>query len=158
MIVSIGLSMDHSRGKGVENILKKYILIIIFGIVGAMSRYGIGLIMNRSFPFGTMLVNLIGCFILPVIFIGLKETGIFSKEVISAMGTGFIGAFTTFSAFTVDIIKMLDQGKLTVALFYLFAGLAGGSFAAYAGVAISDYLIHRYKKRVVPLKGDKDDN
>lgn len=127
--------------------MKKYILITAFGIAGAMCRYGMGLAMNGAIPWGTLTVNLIGCFLLPFVFVYLSESKIFSKELVAAIGTGFVGAFTTFSAFTVDLVKMIDKGDTVVAVLYLAVSLAGGLIAAYISVSISRYLVRKYFKK-----------
>lgn len=127
--------------------LKKYLLILVFGFFGAMCRYGIGLAINDTISWGTLFVNLIGSFLLPFVFTGLSDTEFFSKELITAMGTGFIGAFTTFSAFTLDIIKMFQNGELLAASLYLFASLAGGLLAAASGVSISQSMVMKFGKK-----------
>jgi len=127
--------------------MKKYILIGIFGMGGAICRYGIGHLFNESSPWGTLIVNLTGCFLLPFIFVFLREIGIFSKELVTAIGTGFIGAFTTFSTFTMDIIKLTDHGKITMAVIYLFISLAGGLIAAAVSVTLSNLAVAKYIKK-----------
>jgi CrcB protein len=127
--------------------MKKYTLITIFAIAGAICRYVIGLMMNGAFPWGTLTVNLVGCFLLPAFFILMKETGWISGEMITAIGTGFIGAFTTFSAFSLDVIKLLDQREWVNAVLYLSVSLAGGLFMAYLSVTLCTFIIRKYLKK-----------
>jgi Integral membrane protein possibly involved in chromosome condensation len=129
--------------------MKKYILIGLFGIGGAICRYCIGLIFHETFPWGTLIVNIVGCLLLPFLFVFIKETGIFSREIVTALGTGFIGAFTTFSSFTIDIIKLYDSGKSVMAILYLVTSLAGGMIAATISFSISNYLADKWLKKEV---------
>lgn len=124
--------------------MKKYILISAFGMAGAICRYFIGLIFRGAFPWGTIIVNIAGCFLLPVIFILIREFGFLSEELVIALGTGFIGAFTTFSAFSVDFIKLMEPGKYTAAFLYLLLSLTGGFAAAAISVKISNYILDQY--------------
>lgn len=127
--------------------MKKYILIGIFGIGGAICRYVIGLFFNTAFPWATLIVNLAGCFLLPVIFVFIQKTGIFSREIVTAMGTGFIGAFTTFSTFSADIIKLVGDGKTAAAGIYLFTSLAGGLIAVVMGIELSNFAADKLIKK-----------
>ena len=146
-LLALGNDLSYVFCDRWELIMKKYILIFIFGIAGSICRYGIGLAANGAFPWGTLTVNLVGSLLLPFIFVCLAETGVFSKDMITVIGTGFIGAFTTFSAFTLDNIKLFEQGKPETAVLYLLASLAGGLFAAYAGVRLSLVMIRKYLKK-----------
>lgn len=121
--------------------MRKYILIGILGFGGALCRYGTGILFHTDFPWGTLIVNLAGCFLLPIIFILLQELDSFSKEIIAAMGTGFIGAFTTFSTFTTDFTKLISDGNMVKGSIYLFTSLAGGLIVTAISVKISNYTL-----------------
>lgn len=127
--------------------MKKYILIGIFGIGGAVCRFSIGTLFSTAFPWGTLIVNLAGCFLLPVIFVFLREVGSFSGEIITAMGTGFVGAFTTFSTFSTDLIKLVNGGNIAMACIYLFASLFGGLIAATVSINVSNYAADKFIKK-----------
>lgn len=127
--------------------MKKYILIGLFGIAGAICRYSIGLLFHETFPWGTLIVNIVGCLILPFLFVFIRETGLFSREIVTALGTGFVGAFTTFSSFTIDIINLYDSGKFVIAIIYLVTSLAGGMIAAAIGFSISNYMADKWLKK-----------
>lgn len=127
--------------------MKKYILIGIFGIGGAVCRFGIGTLFHTAFPWGTLIVNLAGCFLLPIIFVFIREIGCFSGEIVTAMGTGFVGAFTTFSTFSTDLIKLVNGGNNKMACIYLFASLAGGLIAAAISIYISNFAADKFLKK-----------
>ncbi len=127
--------------------MKKYIMIGSMGIAGALCRYGVSLLFPSGFPWSTLIVNMLGCLLLPVIFIVLRELGTFSDRLVTAMGTGFIGAFTTLSSFTVEIIKLLSSGKTGTAATYLLLSTAGGLTIAYLSVLFSTKAIRKIMKK-----------
>lgn len=127
--------------------MKKYILITVFAMAGAILRYLTGLSLNTAFPLGTITVNAIGCFLLPIVFILMKEANRMKPDMIHALGTGFVGALTTFSTFSVDTIKLLEHGRLVLAALYLVASLMIGLFAAYVSVNLCTWLVDKYVKK-----------
>lgn len=102
-----------------------YIYIGIAGALGAIARYTIGVFMmaESGFPFATLLVNLVGCYTLA--FITSRKLP-FSNKLKSAVGTGFIGSFTTFSAFSVETITMIKDGQMVHAIIYITLSVVGG--------------------------------
>lgn len=102
-----------------------YMYIGIAGALGAIARYSISIFMvNESgFPFSTLLVNLAGCYALAFI---TSRTLPISSELKSAIGTGFIGSFTTFSAFSVEAIMMKEDGQIGLAILYITFSVVGG--------------------------------
>ncbi len=114
------------------------------GIAGALCRYFISLLFQGVYPWGTLLVNILGCLLLPFLFIFIRELGFFSDDLVNAMGTGFVGAFTTFSSFSVEIVKLIDNKQIIYAIFYLLASTTGGLLAAYISVTFSNFAIKRF--------------
>lgn len=126
--------------------MKKYLLIGFMGIAGALCRYGITSLFHGFFPWGTLMVNIIGCLLLPFIFICIRELGSISNDLINAMGTGFVGAFTTFSSFSVEIIRLIENEKSTAALSYLLMSTVGGLLAAYISIVFSNFTVKKFVK------------
>lgn len=94
--------------------LMTYLAVAIGGATGACLRYGCnGLAVNvfgKSFPFGTLLVNILGSFVLGLLY-GLFSSGILAASPWRALiAIGLIGAFTTFSTFSLDTVLLLQQG------------------------------------------------
>ena len=117
------------------------IQVAVGGALGAVGRYltGVGLAraFGSSFPYGTLTVNVSGSFIIGVLFVlfgGLSgETGRYTALVM----TGFLGGYTTFSAYSLDCWLLFQQGRILEALLYAF-GSAGLSIAAcIAGIAVA---------------------
>jgi CrcB protein len=115
------------------------LLVLLGGGLGAPSRYLLDRwVQSRhrfQFPWGTLLVNLIGCLLLGVIADGLAHRG-WSDNVYALLGTGFCGGLTTFSTFSVEAVELL-QGRFTrSALGYLVLSCGLGFAAIAAGYAL----------------------
>ncbi|MFC4023754.1 fluoride efflux transporter FluC [Oceanobacillus longus] len=118
--------------------MKLYLAIGIGGMLGASSRYGISLLLdtNDGFPFSTLLVNLIGCFVLAYL---LNHTIIkqrLSPHIFTALTTGVIGSFTTFSALAVEFVQLLGS-HVVAAISYLLITFVGGLVFSYLGYQVS---------------------
>lgn len=112
------------------------IYIGLAGALGAMARYwASGLQGRRAFPWGTMAVNLLGSFLLGLLT-GLVMKGLASPTAKAVLGTGFLGAFTTFSTFQVDTLRLHRGGRTTLAWLYLIASTGAGLLAAWGGLAL----------------------
>jgi fluoride exporter len=119
-------------------------LLAVFGIAGTLARYGLeGVIQIRSgsvFPYGTLVVNLLGCFLLG--FVGrfsLNHIAI-SPDWRIALTVGFFGAFTTFSTFSWETICMLEDGEWVKGAIYVAASVVIGLTVMLAGMRIGDAL------------------
>lgn len=91
-----------------------YLAIAIGGAVGACLRFGINElavnVLGKSFPFGTLLVNILGSFVLGWLF-ALFSSGVLAVSPWRALiAIGLIGAFTTFSTFSLDTVLLMQQG------------------------------------------------
>ena len=106
----------------------KVALVALLGAAGALARYGVAsAIGERSFPIGTLAINVVGAFLLGA----LLASGA-SSMVRTAVGVGFLGAFTTFSTFAVEA-RDLDRSAAAV---YVVASVVLGIAAATAGRAV----------------------
>ncbi|MDP6906254.1 MAG: fluoride efflux transporter CrcB [Candidatus Thalassarchaeaceae archaeon] len=107
---------------------KMLTLVAIGGAIGAVLRYLVGEWLPNDFPWGTLTVNLIGSLLLGMI-VGLSV----SEEMALLLGTGLMGAFTTMSAYSVDIVKLFDEGKFGTTSVYIIMTLIGCPLLAYVG-------------------------
>ncbi|HEX4130500.1 MAG TPA: fluoride efflux transporter CrcB [Pirellulales bacterium] len=114
--------------------MKHVLLVALGGSVGALARYfGGGWVLHRTvdwrFPASTFAVNLAGCVVAGLLTGMIEKRGWFSADARLFLFTGFLGGFTTFSAFGIDTISLLRRGNTVVALAYVLssviAGLAG---------------------------------
>ncbi|MDL4839916.1 fluoride efflux transporter FluC [Aquibacillus rhizosphaerae] len=115
------------------------LFIGVGGAFGACSRYLVSLLTSSSdggFPFTTLLVNLIGCFSLAYIANSNQIRNIIPAPILTVICTGFIGSFTTFSAFSVETVQLFNHG-IGLALIYIILQLFGGILFCLAGYQLS---------------------
>lgn len=106
----------------------------IGGLLGVLSRYGLSRITlhHHGLLWMTVAINVAGSFLLGLLVAG----GWFSRDLREGIGVGFLGGFTTFSTFSVQIVMESDAGETGMAALYLTASVLGGIAAAAAGYAI----------------------
>ena len=111
------------------------LLIALGGAVGALSRYGIGLLVQRNtqptFPWGTLAVNVMGCILVGVLA-RLFWNAPAHSQLRALLIVGFCGGFTTFSAFSLETVSFLQSGEWPKAAAYVAASV----IACLAGTAI----------------------
>ena len=107
------------------------------GAVGAVARYGASVAALRwlgpDFPYGTLFVNLLGCFLLGAVTELTLEEGLLPPEWRTVAGTGFLGAFTTFSTFGVETFRAMEAGHWGVAAANVVVNVVAGVTLAAAG-------------------------
>lgn len=117
-------------------------LIAIFGAIGTLSRYGLqGLVQQRAgitFPAGTLVVNLLGCFLLGFLGQLTLNRMLIPPDWRVGMTIGFFGGFTTFSTFGWETIKMLEDGEWARAGVYVGASVLVGLVLAFLGIHLAN--------------------
>jgi fluoride exporter len=112
----------------------------IGGIIGALLRYWIGLsfapVSQGAFPLGTFLINMIGSFFLAWLTSVASQSKALPQWLVTGIGTGVIGAFTTFSTFSVETAHLIQGQYYKMALFYSLLSLIGGLALAYLGYEV----------------------
>lgn len=116
----------------------KMILYIGLGsFFGGMARYLLSQTIQSKamtvIPYGTMAVNLIGCFAIGLVF-AFSEKGYLSQETRLLLATGLLGGFTTFSAFSNETVGMLREGQFAQAATYVLGSVALGLLGTWAGL------------------------
>jgi len=122
----------------------KIVLLVGFGsFIGGMSRYLVTLFVQNkilsTFPYGTLAVNIIGCFLIGVIY-GLSERGNMNPEWRLFLATGIMGGFTTFSSFSNETVSMLRDAEYLPALSYVAFSVIVGLAATFGGISLIKYL------------------
>ena len=120
----------------------RLILIAIFGAIGTLARYGLqGVVQVRTgsaFPYGTLLVNLSGCFLLGLIGQFTMNRLVIPADWRVAIAVGFFGGYTTFSSFGWETAKMLEDGEWLRAATYVAASVIAGLFLSVAGIHLAN--------------------
>lgn len=114
--------------------IKNLLLIGLGGAIGSMLRYaGSLLISTKQFPYATLSVNIIGSFIIGVVFALSIRDEAFSNNWKLFLATGLCGGFTTFSAFSLENMGLLQSGKYSMALVYIAISILLGIAATFLG-------------------------
>lgn len=115
--------------------MKLFFAIGIGGFFGAISRYGLSVLLpnTTNFPTTTLIINLLGCFCLAYLF------STFTKRtpLVLCMGTGFLGAFTTFSTFSLETLLLIENSNWGQAFGYCFISVIGGVVCAWLGARLA---------------------
>lgn len=109
------------------------------GFFGAVSRYALGnwvaSKLGTAFPYGTLVINLTGCLILGFFgTLALQRATLIPPEARLLIAVGFVGAYTTFSTFGFETIRLLEENNLVLALAYVLGSVLLGLLLTYLGV------------------------
>ena len=110
-----------------------YLLVALGGALGSILRYWTSLIF--AFPYGTLTVNILGSLAMGLAYGLLSEKG-FERANLLLMA-GFLGGFTTFSAFSLDVMKLFSDARYVPGLFYIFTSFLGDILGVCAGFLLS---------------------
>lgn len=118
----------------------KWLLVMVGGSLGAASRYGVGLLTARlwgtGFPYGTLVVNLAGCFIIGLIFALADRSRLLTPDVRLLLITGYLGALTTFSSFSLETVNVGRAGLPLQSLTNILLNNLGGLTLTYLGLRL----------------------
>lgn len=118
-----------------------YILVSVGAAVGGAFRYGISNYIQRHisviFPYGTLVVNVIGSFILGITMFYLNEKELIGSEFRLFLAVGFCGGFTTFSAFSYETINLFRDAEFGLAIFNVFLNVILCLIGIYLAYLIS---------------------
>ena len=102
-----------------------WLAVAIGGALGSMARYALSTwifqVSSHKFPYATLTVNALGSFAMGVLFVIIVEKAALPSEMRSLLMIGFIGAFTTFSAFSLDALGLWQNGHIFMSLVYMLA-------------------------------------
>ncbi|MEI8216107.1 MAG: CrcB family protein [Eubacteriales bacterium] len=133
--------------------MRKYLYIGILGAFGAIARYVVEKapfsLPFYNFPINTLLINLLGCFLLAFIIELSYERKIVSSALRLGITTGFLGAFTTFSTLCKEVSDLLTIGKWLFALIYILSLLILGF--------LSIYTANKLAKAAIKMLGRKEE-
>lgn len=108
------------------------------GAAGALARHGVNLtsahFWGMNFPWGTVIVNILGSFIMGLLIVKFAHMDGASQELRAFLTTGFLGAFTTFSTFSLDFVTIWERGDTGAAMVYMLGSVVFSIFALFAGL------------------------
>jgi CrcB protein len=105
------------------------------GLVGSALRVGIGMLVpteRGAFPTAVLAVNIVGSFLLGL-YLARRERSVGARWSVQFWAIGSLGSFTTFSAFSLDVLHLLEEGRPSIAAGYVAASTVGGLAAALIG-------------------------
>ena len=117
--------------------MRRYVIVGAGGAMGALTRYWLGgffKIGPGEFPLGTFVINLSGCFGLGLFLTLITERYKLRAEWRLGVATGFVGAYTTFSSFSNEVLTLFRGGYVAVGLLYSVGSLAGGTVCVTLGL------------------------
>lgn len=116
----------------------------IGGFLGANARYGLSLWVaarwGTAFPWGTLLINVSGSFVLCVLLVLASHHTAFPPTLRLALTTGFLGAYTTFSTFSAEWLLLCQDGYGIRSMLYVVSSVVGGGLAGVAGLWLGRWL------------------
>jgi CrcB protein len=117
-----------------------YLIVFLGGGVGAAIRHGVNLgaarMLGTAFPYGTLLINITGSFIMGLVAAYFAFKGDASQHWRLFLTTGILGGYTTFSAFSLDVALLYERGEFGLAALYIAASVAISIAGLFAGLAL----------------------
>jgi CrcB protein len=117
--------------------MRTVVAIAVAGAIGALARWGLGSWFGQrfpTFPWGTLVINVSGSFVIGVLFVALVERGIGSSTMRLALMTGLLGAYTTFSTFSLETFRLIEDGAVRSAMTNVGLSVVLGLMAVWLGV------------------------
>lgn len=123
------------------NAMHPLILVAVGGALGSMARYGGSVMVNRwaqsPFPWGTLFVNVVGSFLIGLVMVWLLKAGEWRENYRLFLVTGIMGGFTTFSSFSWETWKLIEDGRLPLAAANIFMSIGICLAATFAGALLA---------------------
>jgi fluoride exporter len=124
-----------------EAISMGLIYIGIFGLLGVFGRYFIGLFFNKFFqsslPYDTFLINIVGAFVIGIIYVLGIEKAQITQELRVGIMVGFLGGFTTFSSYCLDAVRLFESYKYLQGFLYISLSPIVGTLATILGIFLA---------------------
>ena len=124
--------------------MPRLLLIGLAGLLGTLARYALsGFIARRfgeTFPTGTLVVNMVGCFLAGFLFYLMQERFLVNDIVRTAIMIGFLGGFTTFSSFGLQTFTLLRDGEMGLATMNVLVSNAAGLLTVWAGYSLARFI------------------
>jgi len=120
--------------------LRAFLLVGVGGATGSMLRYAIGLAVNKvttmPFPLATFLINILGCFLIGLLFGIAEKQSWMQGHLLLLLATGFCGGFTTFSTFALENVNLFSKQQAGIALIYTLSSVLLGIALCRVGIGL----------------------
>lgn len=124
--------------------MNNMLIVAAGGAVGAVCRYLVyvlaGMVLGSGYPFGTLIVNIVGSFVMGVVVGGSALIWTMSPQLRLFIVVGVLGAFTTFSTFSLDVAVLYERSRFGVVAVYILVSGVGSVGALFAAM----YLVRRF--------------
>lgn len=120
--------------------------VAVGGAAGALARWAVAIAWppgRTGFPWATLVINASGCLLIGVLMVFIGEVWADARLVRPLLGTGVLGGYTTFSAYTVDTVRLVHAGAAGAALMYLMATPVLALISVYLGTALGRRMTRR---------------
>lgn len=130
---------------GIKRLITTFMISVLYiaagGALGAVSRWGVMLgvssLMRAPFPYGTLVVNVLGSLLMGVLVAYFLKNAALSNELKMMLTVGFLGSFTTFSTFSMDAMNLFSRGDVIGAVSYVFASV----ILSIGAIILGTYLV-----------------
>ena len=120
--------------------MKMLLAVALGGAGGALARYGVGAAVGRwlgtEFPYAVLVVNVAGSFVMGLLAAFWAHVGSPTPALRALLAVGFLGAFTTFSTFSLDVALLMERGQVGAAALYALSSVVLSVGALFAGLAL----------------------
>lgn len=131
-----------------QPVVRTVTAISLGAIAGALCRYylslGIGHLLGTALPYGTLVVNITGCFVMGLLAtLSLGQIVSLHPDLRLLLLTGFLGSYTTFSSYELDSAKLLSQRDLQADLIYWTGSVLLGSISLQLGITLAEWVLKK---------------
>jgi CrcB protein len=121
--------------------MPNYLIVMLGGAIGAGFRYHLSRVaveqLGHLFPWGTWIANLLGGLLMGILAGIAAHDGKVDEPLLLFLGVGMLGGFTTFSAFSLETVQMIERGELIVAAAYAVSSVAGSVALLFVGLWVA---------------------
>lgn len=121
--------------------MEQFAYIALFGALGCLARYFLSgwayQLFGRGFPYGTLAVNVIGAFLIGLVMEFSIRSALVSPALRIALTIGFIGGLTTFSTFSFETFRLLEEGAFVVAFFNVLVSVVSCLACTWVGIVVA---------------------
>lgn len=134
------MAVDNGAGQGDAPIMMSgFVQVAVGGALGSVLRYGVGLavvrLMGPGFPVAVLSINIVGSFLMGLFVVWAEHRGV--AHLSPLIMVGLLGGFTTFSAFSLETVTLLERGQIGSAALFIALSVFGAIGALYAGVLLA---------------------